>query len=192
MTPHASERRSRIRPLLATVWAAVAALSWCGTARAHVVPEPQFVRSGIAATFQLAVPNERPEVMTGFEVTVPDGLRIDEARPAAGWTARVDGSTATWGGGQLTHLAIETFVVVVDVSAEPGPATLETRQLYPSGAKVTWPAGFTVLPGANPSAGATSQDVGPALAVAGVVGLAVALGVALLAWGRRASSGEGA
>jgi hypothetical protein len=192
MTRHASERRSRTRPLLVAVGAAAAVLSWCGTATAHVVPEPQSVRSGTVATFHLAVPNERPEVMNGFEVMVPTGFRIHEARPAAGWTARVDGSTATWGGGRLTHLAIETFLLEVEVNADPGVATLETRQLYPSGAQVTWPAGFTVLPGANPPAGATSRDVTPAHAVAGVVGLAVALGVALLARGRRPSSSEGA
>jgi len=192
MTRHANERRSRVRRRFAAVGAVAASLTWCVNAEAHVVPEPQFVRSGAVATFRLAVPNERPEVMTGIEVNVPEGFRIDEARPAAGWTARVNGSTATWGGGQLAHLAIETFILEVEVTADPGAATLETRQLYPSGAKVTWPAGFTVLPGANPPAGATSQDVGPALAVAGAVGLAVALGVALLARGRRASSGESA
>ena len=190
MTRHAGERRSLIRSPLAAV-AAAAALSWCGVAAAHVVPEPQLVRSGAVATFRLAVPNERPEVMTGFEVNVLGGFRIDEARPAAGWTVRVDGSTAMWSGGQLAHLAIETFLLEVEVNADPGVATLETRQLYPSGARITWPAGFTILPGANPPERGTSQDVGSALAVAGVVGLAVAVGVALLARGRRASSSEG-
>ena len=127
MTRHAGERRSLIRSPLAAV-AAAAALSWCGVAAAHVVPEPQLVRSGAVATFHLAVPNERPEVMTGFEVRVPDGFRIDEARPAAGWTVRVDGSTAMWNGGQLAHLAIETFLLEVEVNADPGAATLETRE----------------------------------------------------------------
>ena len=78
------------------------------------------------------------------------------------------------------------------MNADPGVATLDTRQLYPSGAQVTWPAGFTVLPGANPAASATSQDVGPALAVAGAVGLVVALGVALRARGWKPSSSKGA
>jgi len=192
MTRHASERRTRVPPLLVAVGAVAVALSWCGTATAHVVPEPQFVRSGTVVTFHLAVPNERPEVMNGFEVMVPEGFHIEEARPAAGWSARVDGSTATWGGGQLAHLEIATFLLEVEVNADPGVATLDTRQLYPSGAQVTWPADFTVLPGANPPAGAKSQDVGPALAVAGAVGLAVALGVALLARGRKPSSSESA
>jgi uncharacterized protein YcnI len=55
-------------------------------AAGHIVPEPQVVRSGAVATFSLAVPNERPKPMTGFEATVPEGFRIVHARPAAGWT----------------------------------------------------------------------------------------------------------
>jgi len=173
-----STRRTRVLPLVAA-----AALAVCGSAAAHIVPEPQVVRSGSTATVSLAVPNERPERMTGFDVTLPPGFRIVEARPTAGWTARADESTAKWSGGRLAHLGIETYVVRVEVTADPGTATLDMRQVYPSGAHVRWLADVSVRPG-RPSAGDHAQS-GGALAVSGAVGAAVVLGVAALAWRRR-------
>ena len=129
---------------------------------------------------RLAVPNERPEPMNAFEATVPAGFRIVEARPVGGWTVRVDESTARWRGGPLAHLAIETFVLEVEVNADPGTATLDTRQLYPSGAQVTWPADLTIVPGAAATAGEPSQTVW-VLTILGVVAASLALGVALVA-----------
>jgi hypothetical protein len=114
---------------------------------AHVVPVPQFLPTGPRRTVSFAVPNERPEPMSGVTIDVPQGFRIIRARPAAGWTATVHDSRSTWRGGHLAHLAIETFRLDVSVEADPGLVTLDTTQLYPSGAKVHWPASLTVVPG---------------------------------------------
>ena len=131
-----------------------------------------------------AVPNERPEPMTGVTVSVPAGVRIVRAHPTAGWKATLEGSTATWRGGPLAHLAIETFRLDVDVSAPPGPVTLNTRELYPSGATVDWPATLTVVPGPDDD---QSESVGWGwiAAIAGV-GLIFVAGLAGLAWRRKA------
>jgi hypothetical protein len=94
-----------------------------------------------------AVPNERREPMSGVSVSVPAHVRIVRAHPTAGWTATLDGPTATWRGGPLAYLSLETFRLDVDVSAPPGPVRLNTRELYPSGATLDWPATLTVVPG---------------------------------------------
>jgi hypothetical protein len=156
-----------------------AALAWSGAAAGHVVPDPQFVTSGSVARLDLAVPNERREAMTGLSVTVPDGLRIVSARGTDGWAPVVEGATATWHGGPLEHLDLETFVLEVDVAASPGILTFDSVQLYPGGETVSWPVTLTVVPGDEPS-----QNLGWALA-AGVAGVVVTMGVALLAWRRR-------
>ena len=145
-------------------------------ASAHVVPVPQFLTRGMVTTVSFAVPNERPERMSGVTISVPGGFRIVRAHPTAGWSATVDGSTSTWRGGPLAHLTVETFRLDVDVTASPGLATLDTFQLYPSGATVNWPATLTVVPGAEDE---SDQNVGWILA-AGIPGLVVIAGVALL------------
>jgi hypothetical protein len=87
-------------------------------------------------------------------------------------------------GGPLAHLTVETFRLDVDVSAPPGPVTLNTRELYPSGATVNWPATVTVVPGPDDG---QSESVGRGwiAAIAGV-GLIFIAGLAILAWGRKA------
>ncbi len=162
----------------------VATLVLSGAASGHVVPVPQFLPTGTVTTMSFAVPNERPEPMSGVIVTVPAGVRIVRARPVAGWTATVDASTSTWRGGPLAHLAIETFRLDVDVSAPPGPVTLNTRELYPSGATVDWPATLTVIPG--PDDDRSGAGWGWLAAIAGT-GLVFVAGLATLAWRRRAS-----
>ena len=158
------------------------ALMTSGSASAHVVPVPQFLPTGVVTTLDFAVPNERPEPMSGLTISVPAGFRIVRARPTAGWAVTVDGSTSTWRGGPLSHLAIETFRLDVDVTSRPGPVTLDSIQLYPSGAMVNWPATLTVVPGQDNE---QSQSVGWALIAAiGGVGLVVIAGVAVLAWRR--------
>jgi hypothetical protein len=113
-------------------------------------------------------------------VSVPAGVRIVRAHPTPGWTAMLDGATATWRGGPLAHLTVETFRLDVDVSADPGPVTLNTRELYPSGATVNWPATLTVVPGPEDR---RSERVGWGwiAAIAGV-GLLFIGGLAILAW----------
>jgi hypothetical protein len=167
---------------------AVSALAWSGEAAGHVVPVPQSVRTGTVVPLRLAVPNERPEPMNGFTATVPSGFHIVDARPAAGWAADVDGDTVRWRGGPLAHLSIETFVVRIDVTADPGAVTLDMRQLYPSGAQVTWSGDLTVAPGSGSSAGSETL---PTLAIIGACGLSVLVGLAALAWRRRVRSAPG-
>jgi hypothetical protein len=48
-----------------------------------VVPVPQFLTTGVVATVSFAVPNERPEPMSGVTISVPDGFRIVRAHPLA-------------------------------------------------------------------------------------------------------------
>ena len=62
--------------------------------------------------------------------------------------------------------------------------TLNTRELYPSGATVDWPATLTVVPGPNDD---KSESVawGWIVAIAGV-GLIFIAGLAILAWRRKA------
>ena len=142
-----------------------------------MVPVPQFLPTGVR-TVSFAVPNERPEPMSALTISVPAGFRIVQAHPTAGWAATVDGSTSTWRGGPLAHLAIETFRLDVDVTSDPGLVTLESIQLYPSGAMVNWPATLTVVPGEDRE---QSQNRWRLIAAIVGVGLVVSAGVAVLA-----------
>jgi Domain of unkown function (DUF1775) len=151
-------------------------------ASAHVVPVPHALPTGVVTTLDFAVPNERPEPMSGVTVSVPAGLAIVRVHPTAGWTATLDGSTSTWWGGPLAHLSIENFRLDVDVTAPPGEATLDTLQLYPSGATASWPATLTVVPG---PADEEAQSVGWGVIAAIVgAGLLVAGCFVVLAWRR--------
>ena len=164
----------------------LAVLGTASGADAHVVPVPQFLPSGVVTTMDFAVPNERPEPMSGVTISVPAGLEIVRAQPTAGWTATVDGSTTTWQGGPLAHLAIENFSLDVDVTASPGPATLDTLLLYPSGAKVTWPATLTVVAGPVDE-GTQGVGWGVITAIVGA-GLLVAACIVVVAWRARSAS----
>jgi len=173
----------RLALLAACIFAALVTSS--GTS-AHVVPVPQFLPTGVVTTLDFAVPNERPEPMSGVTISVPAGFQIVRARPTAGWTATVDDATSTWQGGPLAHLSIETFRLDVDVTAPPGLATLDTLQLYPSGARASWPATLTVVPG---QVGEEAQSAGWGVIAAIVgVGILVAGCIVVLAWRRSPSS----
>jgi hypothetical protein len=169
-----------VRAAAIAVCSLVTALVASSAASGHVVPVPQFLATGAVTTMSFAVPNERPEPMSGVTVSVPDGVRIVRAHPTAGWKATLDGSTATWRGGPLAHLAIETFRLDADVSAPPGSVSLNTRELYPSGATVDWPATLTVVPGPDDKQ-SDSIAWGWIAAIAGV-GLIFVAGLAALAW----------
>jgi len=171
-----------VRSVLLAAFVFAAALGAAGVASAHVVPVPQFLPTGVVTTLDFAVPNERPEPMSGVIISAPAGFRIVQAHPVAGWTATLDGSTSTWRGGPLAHLSIETFRLDVDVAADPGPATLDTVLLYPSGARVSWPATLTVVPG-HAGEETESGRWGVIAAIVGV-GLLVAASIAVLAWRR--------
>ena len=176
MVRPAPRHHLRVRSTALALCALAVALVTSGGASAHVVPVPQFLPTGVR-TVSFAVPNERREPMSGLTIDVPAGFRIVRAHPTAGWTATVDGSTSTWRGGPLAHLALETFRLDVDVTSRPGPVTLDTMQLYPSGKTVSWPATLTVVPGQDDEQ--SRQTAGWALiaAIAGV-GLVVVAGVA--------------
>ena len=168
----------RVRVLVAA-FVFAAALVASSAVSAHVVPVPQFFPTGVVTTLDFAVPNERPEPMSGVVIGVPSGFRIVRAHHVAGWTATLAGPTSTWRGGPLAHLSIETFRLDVDVTANPGPATLYTVLLYPSGARVSWPATLTVVPG---QAGEEAQGGGWGVIAAIVgVGLLVTASIAVLA-----------
>jgi hypothetical protein len=166
--------------LAAAASAAVVTLVLAAPAAAHVTASPSFVTAGQRETVTLVTPNEREEAMTGLSVTVPDGISIVEAvQPGGNWEGTVDGSTATWTGGNLAAGAVTSFTVVLEASGEPGSSTLETVQLYPSGARVPWPVVLTILPGAG-----SSGSLGTALVV-GVLGLVVIATLAVVVWLRR-------
>ena len=162
------------------------ALAMSSGVSAHVVPVPQTLPTGVVTTLDFAVPNERMEPMSGVTISVPAGLQIVRAHPTAGWTATHHGSTSTWRGGPLAHLSVESFRLDVDVTAPPGPAALDTLQLYGSGATVSWPATLTVVPGPG-GEGAQSVGWGVIAAIVGA-GLLVAACIAVLAWRRSPSS----
>jgi hypothetical protein len=147
-------------------------------ASAHVVPVPQFLPTGVVRTVSFSVPNERPEPMLGLTIDLPDGVRIVQSRPTAGWAATVEGSRSTWRRGPLAHLAIATFRLDVGVTSDPGLVTLSTTQLYPSGTTVNWPATLTVVPGDDNE---QSQNGWRSIAAIVGVGLVVSAGVAVLA-----------
>ncbi len=155
------------------------ALGLAPPASAHVVAMPPFVAAGGDATISLSAPNERSEPMTGFTVTVPSGFAIFDAH-APGWTATVEGSTATWTGSTLSAGAEAEFVVQIEGPPEPGPAELEAEQLYPGGEIVRWPVALTVVPAAE----SPSQNLALAAAV-GLIGLLVVAGIVAVAWWRR-------
>ena len=93
-----------MRSVLVAAFVFAAALVASSGASAHVVPVPQFFPTGVVTTLDFAVPNERPEPMSGVAIRVPAGFQIVRAHPIAGWTATLDGSTSTWRGGPLAHL----------------------------------------------------------------------------------------
>jgi uncharacterized protein YcnI len=169
--------RARVVP---AALAALAALAIVPSAAAHVVVSPAFVQSEATESIDLTGPNERDVPMTGFAVTVPDGLDIVHAHGPDGWEASIAGRTATWNGGTVAAGAEATFGLVLDVTADPGTVELQAQQRYRDGV-VRWPISLTVTPAAE----------GPSenLALAGVVGLIGALVIAAgatLAWRRRA------
>jgi len=156
------------------------ALVLAGTASAHIVPTPGFLPSGSSESITFAGPNERDDPMTGFTLSVPDGMEIEHAHEVAGWDESVADSTATWNGGPLVTDAEQGFGMTLKSNVEPGVVELQAQQLYADGSVVSWPVALTVTPGEEGS----SQT----LAVAGVValiGVLALVAIAMLALRRR-------
>ena len=152
-------------------------------AGAHVVAVRPYIATGSTAVLSLASPNERSEPMTGFKLTVPKGFVIEHVHAPAPWEATIAGSTVNWKGSALPAGATTDFAVQLEATAEPGPAQLDTEQLYPGGKVVRWPVAITVTPGAE----SPSQNLGLA-AIVGLMGLLVLTAVVVLAWRRRTGS----
>jgi uncharacterized protein YcnI len=144
-----------------------------------VIAVRPYVEAAASGEIELETPNERKLPMTGFVVIVPDGFRIVAARPAEGWTAGGDRTTATWHGGSLPAGDETTFTLEVDAPPEPGPASLQAEQHYPDGRVARWTVALTVTPPAD----TPSQNLGWALVV-GALGLLVLGLIAALAWRR--------
>ena len=87
--------------LAISVCSVVVALVLAGPASAHVVATPAYLPSQSSESITLTAPNERSEPMTGFSITAADGLEIEHAHPAKGWSEQVGGLTASRLGGSL-------------------------------------------------------------------------------------------
>ena len=94
----------------------------------------------------MTVHNDRSETMTGFELTIPEEVRIASISTTAGWSGEVDGRVARWTGGALAGGTPVAFEVALDAPAAPGPVELLGDQLYPGGETVEWPFELTVVP----------------------------------------------
>jgi len=158
------------------------ALALVAPAGAHVIAMPQFVASGSTATISLSSPNERDVPMTGFTVTAPGGFVIKHAHASGVWESTIRGSTVSWTGSSVPVGGETEFGIDLEAKREPGPAELQTEQLYPGGAIVRWPVGITVVPGAE----STSQNLA-LVGVVGLIGLFVVAAVGAFAWRRRSA-----
>lgn len=165
-----------------------AALVLAAPAGAHVIASPTFLAAGETQTLELSVPNERDAPMTGFVVTVPAGLEIVSAESVEGWSATVEGQTASWSGASLPAKLSETFGLRVQATGEPGAVELDAEQRYADG-KVRWSVALTVVPGSSSTTVSASRSgSGTLVVVLAGLGLLVAAGVAAFAWRRRSGS----
>jgi len=156
----------------------LAGLALARAAEAHVFPDPTYVATGSVTDVGLSLPNERRITMTGFELRVPTGFRIEEAAQADGWTSSATPRRATWTGGHLPAFANTTFSVRLAVRRAPGNVTLDAIEHYKDGGRVFWPVTLVVVPADKPS-----EQLGVALIVALVGLLGLTIGGALL-WRR--------
>lgn len=152
------------------------ALLLASPATAHVTASPGFLPSGSSESVSFAGPNEREEPMNGFVLIAPDGLAIEHAHAAHGWSESLDGSTATWTGGSLAPDVEATFGMTVKAQAEPGVLELRAEQRYAGGAVVAWPIPITIVPAAE----SNSQGVVLATVIA-LIGVLLAVAIAMLA-----------
>jgi uncharacterized protein YcnI len=145
--------------------AAVLTLALAQAAQAHVYPNPTYVKTGATTDIEISFPNERRAPMTGFELRVPAGMRIEAATSEPGWTGAAKQRLATWTGGSIPALTTGDFSFRLETSRAPGNVTLEAVELYDDGGKVFWPVTLVVVPADEPS-----EQLGIALIV-GLIGL---------------------
>lgn len=163
----------------------VAALLVAAPAGAHLAAEPSYLEVGGKQRIVLTVHNDRDEPMTGFQLTVPEGLSILGTGGGSGWNEVVEGATARWSGGSLEPDTPVDFEVDLEaVTTEPGALELEGEQLYPGDESVTWPLTMTVVPigGGPPGDGGVGWT---AIVVLAVLGVLVVASFGLVFWQRR-------
>ncbi|MGH3110115.1 MAG: hypothetical protein ACRDQT_04255 [Gaiellaceae bacterium] len=154
-------------------------------AAGHLTTEPAFLAARSVQRLVLTVHNDREATMTGFRLTVPDGLRILSAGGDEGWSEAVEAVSATWTGGSLAPLEPVVFEVRVEAGAvEPGPAELLGDQLYADGETITWPVALTVVPPGDTPNGDSAVG-GTAIAILAVLGTLVIATFGLVVWQRR-------
>ena len=167
----------------AVLCAGVISLAESGAAVAHVTSVPTFVNEGERQTVTLLAPNERQAPMSGFSVTVPPGIAIDEAAVSdSGWAGTIRGDTASWSGCCVASGTTASFSVDLTAAGEPRAVNIEAVLLYEDGNDVRWRVPLTVLP-----AETASGSLGAAFLVGGL-GLLLVVGVVGLAWLRRTRS----
>ena len=166
---------------LAVLAAASIGLVAASTASAHIVATPGFLPSGSSESITFAGPNERDDQMTAFILTAPDGLTFEHAHEVAGWDESIDGSTASWNGGQLEPNVELGFGATLRADTEPGLVELQAQQLYADGEVVSWPVVLTITPGEASS----SQDVALLVGCVVLIGVLAIVAIAMLAWRRR-------
>ena len=98
-------------------------------ARAAVLPDRRRHDPGLRRAEQ------RPEPMSGVGISVPAGFQIVRAHPRLRAGPRHSTARRYLARRPSAHLSIETFRLDVDVTANPGPATLDTVLAVPERSK---------------------------------------------------------
>src|SRR5688572_4633103 len=136
------------RRLLVLPIATLAALGLSAPAAGHLAVDPAFLAVAAKQRFVLTVHNDRDQPMTGFRLTVPDGLRIIGTGGGSGWNETVEDEAAIFGGSTLAANTPVDFEIDLEaVSVEPGTVELQGEQLYAADDEsVTWPVSMTIVP----------------------------------------------
>jgi hypothetical protein len=176
------------RRLLAFAIATVAALGSAGAAVAHLAVDPPFLAVAGKQRFVLTVHNDRDQPMTGFRLTVPEGLRIIGTGGGSGWNETVEGAVASFGGRTLAPDTPVDFEVDLEAaSVEPGTVELTGDQLYAADDEsVSWPVSLTIIPeGATAPPDENGAFSGTSIAILGVLGFVVLASFGAVLWQRR-------
>ena len=180
-----------MRRALAVCVALAAALGVPASAAAHLAVDPPFLAVAAKQRFVLTVHNDRDLPMTGFRLTVPDGLRILGTGGGSGWNEVVEGATASWSGSTLAPDTPVTLEVDLEgLAVEPGTVELQGDQLYAADAEsVTWPVTLTIVPEGG---SAPEEDDGAfgatSIAILSALALLVVASFGVVFWQRRRRS----
>lgn len=91
--------------------------------------------------------------MTGFMVTVPEGIALVSAASVGDWDPTIAGRLAIWSGGSLEKGEAEAFPLTIEAEAPPGTVELRAAQSYAGGATARWTVPLTVVPGTPAASG---------------------------------------